>query len=310
VTGDSERAFVEAIGPEVMQGMHLTSDQARALESRLEHSEDPLADRLRLIGFYSLAALSSPGAEARLEGFARWIVEQAPSSAAAGSMHVALHAGEGAAALWDEQLARHPSDAQVFANAARYFQHLDPARAFGLLSRARSLAPDREWTFLPEAPQRACHADAGEAEDPAYSRWLALGDAALEALGAGDLTRAEQLARELLETADTYEQDWNHDNAVHQGRTILGQLALRRGDLELARRLLLASAELTGSPQLKSFGPTMRLAKELLEAGERAAPLEYFERCRAFWAMGHSSLDLWRDEVLAGRSPDFFFNAR
>ena len=54
----------------------------------------------------------------------------------------------------------------------------------------------------------------------------------------------------------------------------------------------------------------MSLAKDLLERGETAAVLDYFEACRVFWKMGGSQLDAWRQDVEAGRIPNFRANLR
>jgi hypothetical protein len=54
----------------------------------------------------------------------------------------------------------------------------------------------------------------------------------------------------------------------------------------------------------------MTLAKDLLERGERDAVLAYFEACRVFWKMGGKSLDTCRQEVEAGRIPNFGANLR
>jgi hypothetical protein len=54
----------------------------------------------------------------------------------------------------------------------------------------------------------------------------------------------------------------------------------------------------------------MSLAKDLLERGETEAVLAYFEACREFWKMGGSRLDAWRQDVEAGRIPNFGANLR
>lgn len=41
-----------------------------------------------------------------------------------------------------------------------------------------------------------------------------------------------------------------------------------------------------GSPQLKSFGPSMGLAKELVRDGEKEAVIEYLKLCAQFWESG------------------------
>ncbi len=133
-----------------------------------------------------------------------------------------------------------------------------------------------------------------------YSRFLAL-HARADRLVERDPRRAAAFARELLELAERYRADWNYGNAIHKGHLILGRVALRRGDLDAARRELLLAGRTPGSPQLDSFGPNMTLAKELLKAGEKGVVLEYFELCRRFWVMGAQHLAYWvgRDQRIA-----------
>lgn len=142
-----------------------------------------------------------------------------------------------------------------------------------------------------------------------YSRFLAL-HARADRLVQRDPQRAASFARELLDLAECYRGDWNYGNAVHKGHLILGRVALRRGDVATARSELLLAGGTPGSPQLDSFGPNMTLAKELLEAGEKATVLEYFELCRRFWVMGTTRLAQWTAAVQASRPPEFRANLR
>jgi hypothetical protein len=129
------------------------------------------------------------------------------------------------------------------------------------------------------------------------------------ALRRGKLDRASRLARELVDLAEQFRHDFHYGNALHQGHRLLGEVALRHGDLETARAELLESGRTPGSPQLNSFGPNMTLAKGLLEAGEREVVLQYFDLCGAFWKYDiQGSLAAWTADVREGRIPDFRAN--
>jgi hypothetical protein len=52
----------------------------------------------------------------------------------------------------------------------------------------------------------------------------------------------------------------------------------------------------------------MRLAKALLQAGERASVLEFLQSCESFWALGHRRLRDWAELVRTGGVPDFATN--
>lgn len=136
--------------------------------------------------------------------------------------------------------------------------------------------------------------------------FLGLRDAAERALRRGQLDKTSRLAQELLDLAEQYRHDFHYGNAVHHGHRLLGEVALRRGDIGRAREELLAAGRTPGSPQLNSFGPNMRLAKALLEVGERDVVLQYFELCGVFWKHDiQGSLSGWTAAVREGRMPEF-----
>lgn len=97
-----------------------------------------------------------------------------------------------------------------------------------------------------------------------YSRFVILPEWCKRAIEHGEHERATRFATQLLEIAQTFPNDWNYGNAIHHGHLVLGRVALAVGDLETARSDLLAAGRTPGSPQLNSFGPNMRLAKDVL----------------------------------------------
>ena len=138
-----------------------------------------------------------------------------------------------------------------------------------------------------------------------YLRWLVLGCVSTRKVDVGAIEKAKHFADELLALSSNYKDDWNYGNAIHKGNLILGRIALREGNLEASKQYLLYAGETPGSPQLVSFGPNMVLAKELLEAGEKDAVLEYFKLCVNFWEMDFGRLKSWSEIVQSGRIPDF-----
>jgi len=138
-----------------------------------------------------------------------------------------------------------------------------------------------------------------------YARWLLLGAIAQTRFKLGMLAVSKRLSFELLKQADNHVDDWNYGNAIHLANTLLGRIALREGDVTAAKRYLIASGQTRGSPQLNTFGPNMRLANELLRAGERGVVLEYFKHCSKFWASEFSRLNQWEKDICEGRRPRF-----
>ena len=122
-----------------------------------------------------------------------------------------------------------------------------------------------------------------------HARFVLLPGWCARALERGKVALAASHARELLRLAAHYPDDWNHGNAIHHGHLTLGRVSLMSGDLAGARSELIAAGQTSGSPQLCSFGPNMRLAQDLFRAGERDIVLQYFELCRRFWRMGNGA---------------------
>ena len=139
-----------------------------------------------------------------------------------------------------------------------------------------------------------------------------LTDSAIAAVEAGNLTKARREATTALELAPKQPRAWWYGGVVHHANLVLGMVALRSGDLEEAKKRLLDAGRTPGSPTLGSFGPNMRLALELLKAGQKEPVREYFRLCSAFWEMDRErrpgQLDRWTEDIESGRLPDFGAN--
>jgi len=114
---------------------------------------------------------------------------------------------------------------------------------------------------------------------------------------------------------------WNYGNVIYHANQLLGQVALREGKLVAARDYLRKAGQAPGTPQLSSFGPDNRLAREMLHHGEPAdveAVLGYLDDIAHFWAhpppnnanaqrvsVDHlKQLDAWKELIRAGKIPD------
>lgn len=139
------------------------------------------------------------------------------------------------------------------------------------------------------------------------SRGPLLARLARTALAAGDLKKAERYANEALVESKNGVFWWTGD-AIHQGNIVLGRLALRNGDVGEAKRYLLLAGKTPGSTSLAAQGPTMALARDLLDRGESAAVLQYLEECGSFWSGNRGKLAEWMALIRAGLKPDFGAN--
>lgn len=141
------------------------------------------------------------------------------------------------------------------------------------------------------------------------ARFNALPSAAVAAYDLRQYDEARELAREALGALTRYRGLWSAGNAIHDGHMTLGLVALRDGDVSEAVVQLRLAGETPGSPQLGSFGPSMKLARALLLEGQTAPVLAYLEQCRRFWGMGSTWLDVWEAKVRAGQVPNFIMHA-
>lgn len=78
---------------------------------------------------------------------------------------------------------------------------------------------------------------------------------------------------------------------------VLGRLSLRNGNIDKAKEYLLNSAQSKGSAQLDTFGPSLKLANELLEIGEKEVVLKYLRAITAFWEMDRGCVSKWIKEI-------------
>lgn len=130
-----------------------------------------------------------------------------------------------------------------------------------------------------------------------YSRWAWLDDAAELAYQIEDYDKAKKYSLESLSISGNYISDWNYGNSIHNANMILGRLSLRDGDVNKAKEYLLESAKSKGSPQLDTFGPSLALAKELLDIGEKTVVLSYLKSITLFWQMDKGCVKRWIKQI-------------
>jgi len=128
------------------------------------------------------------------------------------------------------------------------------------------------------------------------------------AFRAGDMEAAQSYARELLQMAPAYTKEPDYGDAIYDGYSVLGRVALHRENLPLARQYLMNAATTPGSPALSRNGPNMMLAKELLEKGQAPAVLQFLVLCREFWKQDGGRLSAWSDAIRQHEMPDFGAN--
>jgi tetratricopeptide (TPR) repeat protein len=318
-----------------LDGHGLSPEQAAEIETRLANDPTLIRERVLLLGHYARRQFDSESARAAKAVHVLWMIENLPREEITGSPFCCVYAEEEpetaaeAQTRWRRQLAGHPDDTCVLRNAARFFSRLEPEYAETLLLRATQLEPsEADWHDRLARHYTSRARDTAKAEDrqrfsakafetqlralelspDRLSQFYYLTNLPELAIEANDLTTAAARANELLERSKEFPADWNFGNATHKAHSALGRVALAADDVANAKAHLLAAGRIHGSPQLNSFGPSMVLARDLLDAGERDVVIEYFELCRRFWRMDYNRLTVWTTAVRNGEQPDFGAN--
>jgi hypothetical protein len=125
------------------------------------------------------------------------------------------------------------------------------------------------------------------------------------AFKAGEMDKASTYANQILAMVAGHEPDGWYGQGTHKAHTVLGRIALRKGDVDSAGRHLLAAGDIKGGITLDSFGPSMVLAKELLEVGKQNVVMVYLAQCKKFWPRGEKQLSEWINDIRRGDTPRF-----
>lgn len=318
------------------QGGRIPESEAKRLEQHLQTHPDDVEARAQLIGYYGRRRFDSPEAREACQRHILWFIRNRPKDPFTGSgMCTMLPDIDGEAyyearRLWLQQVDKHPKDTRVLINASNFLALRDRSKAIDLAKRALSLEPDN--LFHAEKLALLYNLTARETRDVTtqkryYRQALTVLEGALKrgqiqdivrvsllsaaadtAARAEEWKKAERYAQELLALASrpifVFEPD---ADGIHTAHIVLGKVALRRGDVEAAKKHLLESARVSGSPTLGSFGPDFTLAKALLLRGEKQAVLEYLNLCERFWGYGKDSLKEYRRVIEHGGIPAFGF---
>ena len=311
---------------DLMAGMRLTAEEAERLEALLETDPGHVLTRSKLVVYYFQQATLDPTVWQIRNQHVLWLIRNAPHADVLGTPHAQIQpfqdatSYEAGKAAWLGHIEREPGNVTLVGHAANFFSpHADRELSMDTLRKAQSLDADNyQWPFLLGHQYLR---DASFAEDPAgallalelferayevsdhLTRSFQLVSLAKSAFLAGRYDEARAYATTMLEDAPG---GWDEGNQLHHGNLILGRIALLEDDVESAKRHLLEAGKVSGSPQLGSFGPNMRLAADLLGRGQRDVVLEYFRLCANFWP--RDELKDWAALVEGGRTPDFGAN--
>lgn len=300
-------------------GKSISKAKADELEADLRKTPEKIEDRLLLIGYYTSNAHTSVE-HLRLRTHVLWMIENHPEHPATAEPSLRdlpddMDGNAQILVLWNKNLESHGDDVAVLKDAERFFFGKDPEEADQLIHRIAAKEPnDKQWATELAELYRMFGIPGEHIDDPAaramecYKRVLELthnlasreslaGDMAQAAFKVGDMSGAAELARIHLRSHDR--------TAVQRANTILGRVALRSGDIASAKQYLLDSSGPEAEKDVSVSGPTLVLAKELLQQGERDAVLQYLENCLLLWTRGENVIQLWIAEIKNGKTPNF-----
>ncbi|MCF6176916.1 MAG: hypothetical protein L3J71_14245 [Victivallaceae bacterium] len=310
-----------------MSGGKLKSKEADKLEQQLAQNPRDIDLRTKLLGYYWRKRSNLTSQQIKREHIL-WLIKNAPASEVLALPYgqfnkiLAPQAYTQGKKLWLEQLKTQTANLKILNNAAAFFMMFDRKLAEKFLKKAQSQDPENpKWSkklgqlyllgMIGQSPENKTEAAIKSLEqyEIAYKlsseqeRTVFLQYLIKAALAAGQPKKATKYAQEML---NNNPKDWNYGNNIHHANIILGEIALEQGDIDVAKQYLIKAGKTPGSPQLNSFGPNMKLAKKLLQEGERDTVLEYFKLCGKFWkGRGVKQLKEWIVAVKTGKEPNW-----
>jgi tetratricopeptide (TPR) repeat protein len=332
LTNDSTKDLLRA-----HQGGKLSRKQATLLEQKVDADTNDVNSRVSLLGYYHRTSVLSWSGflwsvlrrnsihQRRYMDLITWFVENRSHSHESGlpEMYPPLGFDESDSKtlkeLWEKQVEKSPTNLTVLCNAASFFHHIDKVVSEKLLRSAQELDPDSAYIagrlsqlymlMAKQRPEQLTEAlSQKESQIEKNSRFNPhdLQNLAALAFATNDYEKAELVATRLVAIA-TEHHDGRSDygDGIHDGNSILGRIAVRRGDISAAKTFLWKASQSLGSPSLNSFGPDMDLAQDLLEIGERKSVIDYLWACHRFWngLFGTIPTLLWILFIRAGCKP-------
>jgi tetratricopeptide (TPR) repeat protein len=139
------------------------------------------------------------------------------------------------------------------------------------------------------------------------SRFEALANYVNAAINAERFEEAERSAKDILHEAHAVKPAVDGGYALHEAHSLLGLLALKKGNFALAKEHFRQAAQVPTSPRLRALGPNMSLAKALLEKGDCDDVLDYLQSISKLWNddLAKKSSSEWMSNIASGQMPDF-----
>ncbi|MEI8246742.1 MAG: hypothetical protein WCI51_12995 [Lentisphaerota bacterium] len=304
-----------------MKGNTLTAQEAAELEQKLSLNPENIIIITKLLGYWSGPLFYDDGEiKQKREKYILWLIKNHPEAEVLGMRDAQLNVGfenySEAKSLWLEQLEKHPDNLKIVGNAANSLVSYDTDLAIKYYKKAKSLDQQNyRWDFLLGfAYNLKCTSPvhSGNSQDPEAAKEslnyyekayfttegkknnLLLESMAKAALMADDLSKAEEYANKMLVAKDYY--------YTYYGNFILGLIAIKKGNIDVAGNYLLESTNFSGKVEFNII-LDMTLAQEFLTRGKREIVLEFLKRISKFWKY-NGTCEQWVKEMEDGGTPD------
>ena len=241
-----------------MKGNKVSDDEVKQLQEKIDLDSKDIESRIVLMSYcYRKSILDKTFREPHLQQV-YWFIENYPESDTAGSHSARIDAimnPQGFVKgmdLWEKAMQANPSSVPVLVNASRYFMFPDKAKSEALLKQAQEMEPNNvdlmtklahlySLSVISERTKDGCREVSKKSlelfekaillESDSPNRTNLVVSAAKTAFDAGELEKAWQFAEQLLKFDDK-------GDSLHIGNTILGRLAIKKGDLDSACKYL------------------------------------------------------------------------
>ncbi len=246
--------------------------------------------------------------------------------------------------IWMLQIQKHGKNENILANAAKLFEYNDREIAKGIYIKLKEKNPNcskwprrlaniyrREYYFKSDHDRKKYAKNwLGELETALkieknswrrYSLYREIADVSLilnDVLKAMECISQMELLSDKIkknnyaisgkEKCIIYQYDgFDKDDVLHSTYSILGRIALANGNISLAKRYLLDSAnemlkKRKGECELEQ---DLRLAKYLLKKGERDSVVQYLKLCKKIWKNRSKDYDAWIKLINQNTMPNF-----
>lgn len=332
----------------------ISAREAKQLEAKLLTDPADAEARIKLVAFYSMMNVNdTPARKAARLNHRLWLIENRPD---VGDDKILMfkftrlkREDAGYTTLknaWLKQIEANKSNSTIRINAFTFIKDFEIDVAADILRTGQKIDPDNyelplllAQMYEAEPPGVTKEADAQRSErlkklveigrvalfalkkershERDSKRRDLLQDLASAAYEIGLDDEAKSLATELILDFGQSGDDFGYDDATHIGNIILGRVALRQKDVAKAKEYLLIAIRAPLRNTDSWLGEIdMKLAKELLAAGEKETVIEYLRLCeglsnltteKKLFENQSKALKLWQQQIKQGKTPTFDF---